>query len=71
MSVIAYMIDTNGNFACSCDPTVPWQRPCNNNGTYSDCPWWDYHVKVLQKNKYVSVVLPRLALRFSHGGDAH
>ncbi|ELR24386.1 uncharacterized protein ACA1_026830 [Acanthamoeba castellanii str. Neff] len=44
------MIDTNGNFACSCDPTVPWQRPCNNNGTYSDCPWWDYHVKVLQKN---------------------
>jgi hypothetical protein len=46
------MIDTNGNFACSCDPTVPWQRPCNNNGTYSDCPWWDYHIKVLQKNKY-------------------
>ncbi len=56
VSVIEYMIDTNGMLACSCDP-------CNNNGTYSDCPWWDYHIRVLQKHKYdrASVVLPCLA----------
>jgi hypothetical protein len=65
VSVIAYMIDINGMFACSCDPTVPWQRPCNNNGTYSDCPWWDYHIRVLQKHKYARLSCPAFSCRLS------
>jgi hypothetical protein len=53
VSVIAYMIDIHGRFACSCDPTVPWQRPCNNNGSYIDCPWWDAHISTLHDHGFV------------------
>jgi len=51
VSVLAYMINVNGQFDCSCDPSDPHQQPCNNNAS-AICPHWDGSNKVLQANGF-------------------